>query len=178
MKCYIGGIEMRKSEEIEFTTSGLSSYDITQDENSYHLDEISSVLIQSMPQLRSSINYCSAVSNLKAIFIGLAEVPQHEVAHFVDGVCWTVTSLRSVGQVISAIEKGGFDYIFISIRGVDEFAPSIAPQLRFIPKLAMPEIIAFDDYVPKYLDENLIRSGVDRVIICSRPEQPHLSGPD
>lgn len=159
---------MRNLDKIGCTPSGLSSHDIAPDEIGCHSSEISNVLIQSMPQLRDGKNDCSAVSDLNAIFIGCTQRSRHVTAYFVEGVCWSVTSLQSADQAIEAIGKEEFDYVFIFIQGVDEFAPSVASRIRRIQNAVIPKIIAFDNFIPKYLSENLIRSGVDKVVICHR----------
>lgn len=159
---------MRNFDKIGYTPPGLSSRNIAPDEERYHLDEITNVLTQSLPQLKHGINECYAVSDLNAIFIGLTQRLRHVTAYFVEDICWTVTSLQSADQAIGAIGKEEFDYVFISIQGVDEFAPSVASRIRCMQNGAIPKIIAFDNYVPKYLSENLLHSGVDKVIICHR----------
>lgn len=172
---------MRNLDKMGCTPTELLSRDIAPDEKGYHSGEISNVLTQSMPQLRNGKNECSAVSDLKAIFIGLTQRPRHVTAYFVEGVCWTVTSLKSADQAIGAIGKEEIDYVFISIQGVDEFAPSVVSRIRCMQNAIIPKIIAFDNYVPKYLSENLIHSGVDKVVICHRLQERnanHSKPPD
>ncbi|MFK7840887.1 MAG: hypothetical protein AB8B54_01365 [Sphingorhabdus sp.] len=159
---------MRNLVEIGCTLSGQSSRDIAPDQEGHLSNKISHVLTLTMPHLRDGVVESTAASDLKALFIGLTQKPRHATVYFVDGVNWTVKSLQSSDQAIDAIGIEEFEYVFISIHDVDEFAPSIATRIRSMKNTVTPKIIAYDNHVPKYLSEHLIRSGVDKIVISNR----------
>jgi len=160
--------EMRNLDKIRCTPLALSNHDNASGQERHLSGEISNVLTQTMPHLRDGNKECTAVSDLKAILIDSTQRRQNANLYFVDGVCWSLEQVLTSDQAIEAIGSEDFDYVFISIRRCNEFAPSIALRIRSIKSTVAPKIIAFDNYVPKYLGENLIRSGVDKVVISNR----------
>lgn len=159
---------MRNLEEKRCTLSGLSNRDVALDPEEYLPSKISNVLARTMPHLRDGIKEGNDVSDLKALFIGLSQKQKFVGVYFIEGVRWAVKSFQFPEQAINAIGSEKFEFIFISIRYSDHFGPSIASRIRTMKNTLAPKIIAFDNYVPKYLNEKLIRSGVDKVVISDR----------
>ncbi|TNJ37132.1 hypothetical protein [Phaeobacter sp. B1627] len=159
---------MRDFNRIKDTKPEASNRYITREKDSSLSSTISNVLAESMPYLRGGVKDWFAASDRKALFIGLPLRPQDTTNHFVEGVWWTVKSFQVVDQAIDAIWNEEFYCVFVSIRDVDEFAPAVASRIKGMKNSVMPKIVAFDSYVPKYLNENLIRSGVDKVVISHR----------
>jgi len=160
--------EMRNLDKIRCTPLGLSNHEIASGQEGHLSGDISNVLKQTMPDLRNGNQECTAVSDLKAILIGSTQRRQNANLYFVDGVCWSLKLVQTSDQAIEAIGSEDFGYVFISVRQCNEFAPSIASRIRSMKSTVTPKIIAYDNYVPKYLGENLIRSGVDKIVISNR----------
>jgi len=138
-------------------------------ENSQH-DFASDVLTHSKLELKDTLK----VGDLTALFVGFSKVATSRFIYSIEGTRWNVFDLKSTDQAIRAIEGGQIDFVFISIEGSDEFAPAFAHRIRKLfngpsgpgRDVEDVKVIAVGNHIPRHLNDTLIRSGVDEVVIC------------
>ena len=75
-----------------------------------------------------------------------------------------VDSVEHVREALFAIEHSRFSCIYISIEGVDEFAPAVISQIRKLPNAGDgTDIIAIGNYIPSAFSSLLTASGFTEV---------------